>query len=70
MKGKGFVTSSTCRQYVAPRTDAEKQTGIEKAKTQLWHALGIAALDPKDISDDWLRQGIVNAAEQRYGRRE
>lgn len=40
-----------------------------QACADLWHHYGIAALCPAELTDDWLRQGIINEANRQYGER-
>ena len=34
-----------------------------------WHDDGIALFRPEDLTNEWDRQAVVNAADRQYGRR-
>jgi hypothetical protein len=34
-----------------------------------WRQQGLVVLRPEDVSDDWIRQALVNEANRLYGRR-
>lgn len=39
------------------------------ARATAWHRHGLLVIDPEDVSDEWLRQALLNEANKRYGRR-
>lgn len=49
----------------APISAAE----LEAMRARAWAEQGVVVLSPKEISDDWLRQALVNEATRRWGRR-
>ena len=49
----------------APADDDQLQVMRRAA----WHGQGVVLLRPEEISDDWLRQGVINLANKLYGRR-
>lgn len=50
--------------------DAEqKQADTFKARTAMWHELGLAVIDPAAIDDDWTAQAVINEAVRLYGKR-
>ena len=42
---------------------------LEPLRRAAWHQQGVITLRPEEITDEWLRQGVVNLAEKLYGRR-
>jgi len=63
----------TGRQSQLARYAAEPAatTGQVKALgARAWHDEGIICLRPEELTDDFLRQAVINAAEKLYGRRQ
>ena len=52
-----------------PPTGQVAKDRNQAARAALWHKMGIAALDPEDIRNEWLRQAITNEANALYGPR-
>lgn len=48
---------------------APDDQSIEAFKRQVWHEHGTVVIRLDDVRDEWLRRGLQNLAEQRYGRR-
>lgn len=42
---------------------------LRAMRAAAWHRQGIVTLRPDEITDEWLRQALVNEAERRFGRR-
>lgn len=59
--------SSYLSKYI-PRSPATSEE-IECMEQRLWHAKGKGLIDPKEIEDDWLRQGLINHLTRKYGKR-
>ncbi|HVJ31641.1 MAG TPA: hypothetical protein VND94_00880 [Terriglobia bacterium] len=38
-------------------------------RRKAWHSQGCIVFFPKDITDDWLRQALINEANKTYGLR-
>ncbi len=53
----------------APPSGEEQERRSREMRKTAWHAHGLIILDPEDITDDWLRQAMINEADARYGRR-
>lgn len=51
------------------RDHAQLLKNRDKARVALWHKQGIAAIDPKEINDDWIKQMVINIATEQYGAR-
>lgn len=51
------------------RSPAQRAENQRKAMSALWHKLGMVALNPKDITDEWIRQAVINEAIKQYGER-
>lgn len=70
MKGRGYPTASPIARMV-PQSRSDVQVGRDTRdlRARLWREEGVAAIDPEDIDDDWLRQGLINEAEKQFGRR-
>ena len=49
-------------------TGAEATRRNKEAMKQLWRELGVAVIDPDQISNDWERQQVINQAEKLYGK--
>ncbi len=43
---------------------------LEPLRRAAWHQQGVITLRPEEITDEWLRQGLVNLAEKLYGKRQ
>ena len=66
----GWPTQSPiARMMPRTRSDVQIEQDKQEARARLWKELGIATLDPEEVDDDWLRQGIINQANKQYGRR-
>lgn len=52
-----------------PPRGVEAERRNREAMQELWRRRGIAALDPEDIRDEWLRQAVINEATRQFGRR-
>lgn len=61
--------SSIYRHGPTPRTEAQQARDTFEARRRAWHELGLAVIDPSEVTDDWLRQGIVNEAARQFGER-
>lgn len=59
------VHTSLRHAAASPRTAAE----IEALRRRAWIEMGVVVLVPAELADDWLRQGLINEATRRYGRR-
>jgi len=42
---------------------------LDVMRRRTWREQGVVALRPEDITDEWLRQAVVNEAVKRWGRR-
>ena len=42
---------------------------LDVMRRRAWREQGVVALRPEDITDEWLRQAVVNEAVKRWGRR-
>lgn len=42
---------------------------LDAMRRRAWREQGVVALKPEDITDDWLRQAVVNEAVKRWGKR-
>ncbi len=49
-----------------PATPEERN---HAARAAVWHEHGVAVIDPAEVADDWIRQAIINEANEKYGRR-
>lgn len=64
------LTSSIYHRASAPApTGAEAKQRNRDACAEAWHKHGLAVIDPQDVTDDWERQAIINAASKLYGRK-
>lgn len=52
-----------------PPQGAEADRRNREARSEAWHKLGVAVIDPEDINDDWERQLVINIADKQFGRR-
>ncbi len=60
--------ASQLARYVA---NPPATTGQVKALgARAWHDEGIVCLRPEELTDNFLRQAVINAAEKLYGRRQ
>lgn len=58
--------SSLARHQLAePASEAE----IESMCRHLWHTKGKALIDPLEIKNAWVRRGVLNHIEAKYGER-
>lgn len=53
----------------AVRSEGQELRDRDEFRRRAWHELGLAILDPEDVADDWLRQGVTNEANRLFGRR-
>lgn len=51
------------------RRTAGTESELETMRRAAWLGQGVVAVKPGDITDDWLRQALINFAEARYGKR-
>ncbi|MFT4149212.1 MAG: hypothetical protein QM656_03370 [Paracoccaceae bacterium] len=35
---------------------------------RMWRERGLLVIDPATVHDEWVRQAVINIAEERYGR--
>ena len=57
---------SSLARHVASTTTTED---LDAMRLRAWRQQGVAVLRPEEIQDPWLRQGLINEAERRFGRR-
>lgn len=51
------------------RTPQEIEAAHHALRKRIWHALGIATIDPADVNCDFTRQAIINECNRQYGHR-
>lgn len=51
-----------------PRSPSTSEE-IEGMKQKLWQVKGEGLVNPEEIEDDWLRQGLINHLTSKYGKR-
>jgi len=56
----------SCLDRIRSATDAGV---LDAFRRRAWHEQGIAALPVAEITDDWLRQAVINEATRRWGPR-
>ena len=61
---KGVRSSLTRLQHQQPANDDE----LFLMRRAAWRKQKIVVLRPEDISDDWVRQAVINEAIKQYGR--
>lgn len=49
--------------------DAASPETLEALRARAWAEQGVVVLHVDELGDDWLRQGLVNEATRRWGRR-
>ena len=59
------MRTSLQRTPSAPTSEEEMRKMREKA----WHSQGCIVCFPEDVTDEWLRQGLINWANKQYGDR-
>lgn len=59
-------SSLTRLQPQEPASDDE----LHSMRRAAWRKQGVVVLRPEDISDEWVRQAVINEATRRYGRRD
>lgn len=52
-----------------PPPAEERERVRNDLRRAAWHSLGLAIIDPTDVSDDWLAQAVTNEANRQFGRR-
>ncbi|KKL77682.1 hypothetical protein LCGC14_2032430 [marine sediment metagenome] len=60
--------ASQLARYVAKPAATTGQ--VKALGARAWHDEGIICLRPEELTDDFLRQAVINAAEKLYGRRQ
>lgn len=60
------IKSSLSKHISKPSTSEEEMRLMRK---KAWHSQGCIVCFPQDISDEWLRQGLINWAVKEYGAR-
>ena len=58
----------SCLERIVPSTPASKAE-LEALRQRAWVERKVVVLYVDEISDDWLRQALVNEATKRWGRR-
>lgn len=58
------IASILARMAVKPATPDHE---LEELRARAWREQRVLVLKPEDVSDEWLRQAMVNEAERRYG---
>lgn len=64
---KGKIRSSLSR--LQPRQPANNDD-LFAMRRAVWRKQGIIVIRPDDVSDDWVRQAMVNEAKKQYGPQE
>ena len=59
---------SQLARYVAKPAATAGQ--VRALGARAWHDEGIVCLRPEELTDEFLRQALINAAERLYGRRQ
>lgn len=65
MNGPYPVRSFLARHFTRPIEPAE----LESMRARAWIEQNVVVMLVDEITDDWLRAGVVNWASKRYGRR-
>ena len=60
--------ASQLARYVAKPAATTGQ--VKALGARAWHDEGIVCLRPEELTDNFLRQAVINAAEKLYGRRQ
>lgn len=68
MRGQPRISSIYAR-GPSTRTEAQEVRDTIEFRRRAWHELGLAVIDPADVTDEWVRQAIVNEATRKFGRR-
>jgi hypothetical protein len=45
------------------------ETELVAMRRAVWRHQGVVVLRPEEVSDDWIRQALINEANRLYGRR-
>lgn len=50
-------------------SDPTTQTELDHLRAQAWVKRGVICLRPEEISDEWIRAGVVQIVTQKFGKR-
>lgn len=67
MRMFGSPATPRCTLDLGP--SATTAAELEAMRSRVWHEHGVAVLPVGEITDDWLRQAVINEANRRWGRR-
>ncbi len=60
------IRSSLARAVMSGPTSTVE---LDAMRRRAWREQGVVALKPDDITDEWLRQAVVNEAVRKWGKR-
>lgn len=52
-----------------PPTGAEAERRNDEVRATAWRKHGLLVIDPEEIHDEWMRQGLINLGDKLFGRR-